>query len=694
MIDPVTLEVLRTKLEAIVADGSRTTIRTAISPLVAEAGDCSCTLYSAKGELVVGGGAVMIHFHAGTNGIGVIEKLHGGTIAEGDVFLTNDPYNGGGLHAQDVFVHIPIFAGGKLCAWVGASAHMADMGGMVPGSFSTNATEVYQEAFRMPPVRLYRQGVEQGDVWAILRTNVRMANIVEMDLRSLLSGANQVLGEIAKLIERSGRELFVAAIEELADLTEAEVRRRVLELEPGVYRAASWSEWTDEFYHVPCVLTVEGDKLVFDFHGASPQTQHFLNSKPYVITSLLGQALAPYLAADLPYNEGLFRAFEVRCEPGSILDAQAPAPIGGPHLDVGQNASEVAMRAFNLAVAASPRSRARRLLAGPAGSSGMALSTLAGRGHDGEPAGWLVMDGAMVAASAGHDRDIPQMTYQAVGSATVEIVDTEVLESWYPMRFLQRGIRPGVGGAGQFCAGRPAESSYVVDGTSELSLTIMGQRERLPIAGVGGGLPGFVTRLERQRAGSSEREWLACHQENIRLVEGDTIFIEVSNGGGWGDPLLREETTVALEVQRGLVTADEALMTYGVVVGDAAKTAEQRQRLRAERLARATPAPKPLQWNAALRIAAEGDTAPLTTSVEQRGAVAVAEQSGAPLALSPGKWTDGCPRIHNFLPASPAIDVVAYLDPGSGALLAVDVVPAGDSCSFEVAPRRWTEAAA
>jgi N-methylhydantoinase B len=692
-IDPIVLEVLRCKLEAIAEDGSRTIIRTAISPIVAESGDCSCTIYDAGGDMVVGGGAVRIHFHVGRDGIRKILELHGDTIAEGDLFLVNDPYNGGGLHAQDVFIHLPIFHNGKLAAWVGTSAHMIDMGGMVAGSFSTSATEVYQEAFRVPPVRIYRQGVEQTDIWAIIRNNIRMANIVEMDMRSLIAGANVVRDQLLKLVKEYGGALFLDVTAALSRLTEVEVRRRIGELEPGTYRAASWTEWTDELYRIPCTLTVTGDHLRFDFTGASPQTSHFLNSKPYVITSLLGVQLAAYLGRDLPFNEGVFRTFEVICEPGSILDAHAPAPIGGPHLDVGQNAMEVAIRALNYAIAASPNSRARANMAGPSASSGLGLHTLAGLGHDGEQVGWLMLDGGLVGASAGHDRDTPNMTYQVVGSGILESADIEVLESWYPVTMNSRAPRAGAGGAGAFCAGRPASFSYTVDGTDALSMTIMGNRERVPIAGMGGGLPGGTTAFGLRRVGTSVTEPMACHQDGISLVAGDTIICDLSNGGGWGDPLDRDPALVSDDVRRGLLTAEEAETIFGVVVDSPDATTTQRDMLRGQRLARAFPAATPLEWTDELRAMANGAEAPLAPGIVQRGAVAIAKGSGAPLAVSPNSWTAGCPRLMDFAGVSPDVDQVAYLDPGSGALLAVDIVPKGEGRSFDIQPDRWMEAA-
>ncbi|MEJ6010442.1 hydantoinase B/oxoprolinase family protein [Novosphingobium aquae] len=694
MIDPILLEVLRCKFEAIADDGARTIIRNAISPVVAESKDCSCAIYSAEGDLIVGGGKVQIAFHIGGKGIRVIKERHGDTVAEGDVFLVNDPYNGGGLHAQDVIVHIPVFLDGRLAAWVGASAHMMDMGGMVPGSFSTSATEVYQEAFRMPPVRLYRRGEVQDDIWAILRNNVRLPDVVEMDMRSLIAGATVVCNQVLRVIEDYSEDVFREAVKALSDLTEAEVRRRVAELEPGVYSTRSWTEWTDEFYLVPCALNVENGRLIFDFRGASPQTKHYFNSKPDVIKSILGVGLAPYLARGLPFNEGLFRAFEVITDPGSILDAQPPAPIGGPHLEVGQNAMEVGIRALNLAIAASPDARAHSHLSGPPSSSGSALHTLSGLGLKGEPQSWIMLEGALGGASAAHDRDGIEFSRELVGNGQlIDLVDVEVLESWYPIKFEGRQLRSGTGGAGEFCSGRPTSFAFTVDGTNELSLTIMGNRERLPIAGSAGGLPGNITRFTVRRSADGSVEPLACHQDGIHLAQGDTLMLSVSNGGGWGDPLLRDPALVARDVARGLFSAEEAVRVYGVVVADELATEAKREEILAERLGAAESAPRPLSWTPDLLAAAEGFNGPIAAGVEQRGSVAVSSRSGSPLALSPDNWMDGCPRIHNFTTTHPDVDIVAYLDPATGHLLLVDVVPVGTGYSSSSVPNRWVEPA-
>lgn len=691
MIDPIVLEVIRCKLEAIADDGARNVIRTAVSPAVADGGDCSCAIYDADGQLLVGGGPIVIHFHTGCNGVAKIKEMHGETLAPGDIFIVNDPYSGGGFHAQDVYVHMPVFAQDRLVAWVGLSAHMMDMGGSVLGSFSPTATECYQEAFRFPPIRLSRGGEEQVDMWNVLRTNIRLADLVEIDIRSLISGGYVTQRGLVELVEDYGHEMFSEASNELIRLTELEMRRRIGLLEPGDYSFVSWSEWTKDYFKVPCTLTVEADRLVFDYRDASPQSSHYFNSKPYVIASLLGVQIAHTMGHDLPLNEGVFKCFEVICRPGSLLDAQPPAPIGAPHLDVGMNASEVGMHALNLAIAASPQSNARSNMAGPSGGSGISLHTVVGTGLTGQPDGWLMLDGGMVGCSAGHDRDPGDTFYEGMGSgAATETIDIEVLESWYPMRVERRGPRAGTGGAGAFRAGAGTSMAYSLQGSSDLSLTLMGNRERVPIAGLGGGLPGALTEYSIRRLDGTV-EPVLCHQQGIPLEEGEAILFDLSSGGGWGDPLDRVTAMVLADVESGRITADEAKSVYGIVIGDERASQEARAAILAERLVRAEPARRPLIWNSDLQQLAEGEEAPLYIGVDQKGAVAVSVRTGAPLAVSPDHWTDGCPVIRNFIPSAKGVSIDAYLDPGSGHLLAVDVALEDQGPSFRSSPNRWTK---
>jgi N-methylhydantoinase B len=692
MIDPILLEVLRCKLESIADEGAKAVRRTAISPVVSDGGDCSCAIFDPSGGLIVGGGAVLAHFKTGSNGVAAILERHAKTLAPGDIFLVNDPYDGGGFHAQDVFVHQPVFVDGRLVAWVGSSAHMMDMGGMVAGSFAPAATECYQEALRFPPVRLARAHEEQSDIWAILRQNIRISELVEMDMRALISGSNVISNALQSLVAEYSVSTFLEAVDELNLRSESELKRRIALLEPGEYRSVSWAEWSDELYRIPSKLTVQNDSLIFSYFGASPQSLHYFNSKPYVIRSLLGVEIAARLAQDLPFNEGFFRAFEIRCEPGSILDAAPPAPIGGPHLEVGQTAVEVASNCLVLALAASRTDTAGLKLAGSGALSGLGLVTWSGLGLDGKPDAWLSTDGAAVGSSAGHDRDGADYYTTLVSRGTgSEKADVEVLEAWYPIFFERRGPLTKPSGAGRHRAGRSLSCAYRTTGSTPLRSAIMGNRERVPISGFAGGRPGGLTRFWiREQDGVVRRA--PAHSQGMALEPGEIFEFEVPTGGGWGDPVDRDPSIVEREVRLGQISVEDACSIYGVVPGDAAATKAKRDAILKARLDDAEPGRKPISGSDLDGSVPKGPGHPLYPAVEQRGAFAVSTRTGAVLALAPDHWTDGCATLRERLSDEEGIEIVTYLDPVSGYALAVDVVAQGLDRAFATLPLRWTAA--
>src|SRR5262249_44665438 len=190
---------------------------------------------------------------------------HKGSIADGDVFIANDPHTDGGLHPQDVVVQRPVFFDGELVAWVAISAHMVDMGGMVPGSSATKATECYQEALRFPSVRLFRAGVEAGDMWEVLRTNLRSFDMIEMDLRSLVAGTHVAQEKLVALFAEIGSDAFRAWARMLDEITGEEYRRRLSTLAPGRYASTAWVEIDDHVVKIPVKIPIAaGGRLEVD----------------------------------------------------------------------------------------------------------------------------------------------------------------------------------------------------------------------------------------------------------------------------------------------------------------------------------------------------------------------------------------------------------------------------------------------
>jgi N-methylhydantoinase B len=693
--DPIDLEVVRSRLEAIGEQAALAVDHTAISPTITESKDYSVTIMDPQGDLIVGAGMVLFHFGAASYSVKATIARFGDTVAPGDVFFANDPHHGGGLHPQDVMIQQPIFHDGDLIGWVGLSAHMMDMGGMVVGSFAPQATECYQEGIRCPAVRLFRRGEEMTDVWDILINNIRMSDIVEMDLRGLVAGCHSAQEQVVGLVDSIGRERFVESLRAIRELTEAEMRRRILALEDGVYKSTSWSEYGNEFYEIPCALTVEGDHMILDFEGASPQTDHYFNSKPYIIAAEFLVMLAHRIARDLPFNEGIFAPVELRCPEGTVVNANPPAPIAAAHMHVGLNAADVAMQAFNLALGASPESPARRYLAGAGFESALGNNLWSWQLPDGSTDAFLAFDGNWVGGSAGRERDGMDLGRNPVGiDAEGSIADIEILESWYPLLFTERRARPGAGGAGVHRAGGGTQLSLRPHGVDQINGTMFGMRRWLPLQGMAGGSPGACNEFLIHHSDGTVDE-LDPNSAGTPMLEGDSFQMRLASGGGFGDALDRDPDSVAADVAAGRFSADEADEIYGTVLRpdgsvDAAATTARRHEVRQERLARATAAPHPQGDRQA--PPSEAAVFPLYPGVVQQGNLAYAEESGQVLAESPHHWTDGCPVLEERRWPEGGPDVVfrTYLDPLSGRALHVEVALSDGPRSFEVNPRRWT----
>jgi N-methylhydantoinase B len=696
--DPIDLEVVRSRLEAIGEQAALAVDHTAISPTITESKDFSVTIMDPQGDLIVGAGMVLFHFGAASYSVKATIARFGDTVAPGDVFFANDPHHGGGLHPQDVMIQQPIFHEGDLVGWVGLSAHMMDMGGMVVGSFAPQATECYQEGIRCPAVRLFRKGEEMTDVWDILINNIRMSDIVEMDLRGLVAGCHSAQEQVVGLIDSIGRDRFTDSLRAIRELTEAEMRRRILALEDGVYKSTSWTEYGDEFYEIPCTLTVEGDHMILDFEGASLQTDHYFNSKPYIIAAEFLVMLAHRIARDLPFNEGIFAPVELRCPEGTIVNANPPAPIAAAHMHVGLNAADVAMQAFNLALGASPDSPARRYLAGAGFESALGNNLWSWQLPDGSTDAFLAFDGNWVGGSAGRERDGMDLGRNPVGiDAEGSIADIEILESWYPLLFTERRARPGAGGAGVHRAGGGTQLSLRPHGVDQINGTMFGMRRWLPLQGMAGGSPGACNEFLVRRSDGTVDE-LDPNSAGTPLFEGDSFQMRLSSGGGFGDALDRDPASVAVDVAAGRFSAEDAASIYGTIIDadgrlDVAATVARRDDARRERLAQANPALHP--QGARQAPASDEPSFPLYPGVAQRGNLAYAEESGQVLAESPHHWTDGCPVLEERRWPDGGPDVVfrTYLDPLTGRALHVEVALADGPRSFAVNPRRWTDAA-
>ena len=693
-VDPIMVEVFRTRLEAIGQEAGAAIENTAISPVVTETKDYSVTIFDGAGSLIHGTSKIAGHFGASMNAVAATLARHGDGIAEGDVFIANDPHSGGGFHPQDVIVQRPVFYRGKRVAWVTNSAHMLDMGGMVPGSTATQATECYQEALRFPPVRIFRAGEEVEDIWALFATNIRSFDTIEMDLRSLVAGGHVAGQKLVDLIDEIDLDCFETWSAMLDASTGREFRRRLAALEPGTYACTAWAEVGDQLYKIPCTLRAEAGSLCFDLTEAPPQIPHFVNSKPYILRASLVPTLRSILADDLPLTQSVYDAIEIRTRPGSLMDCRPPAPIGAAHMDCCIAIHSSAIHCVQLALAATAGSKTPLTAQH---FDAQATNRWSYPDQAGHTRLFTMLDGVAGGSPAAFDRDGLDMCRDRAGQASIiMLADVEVLESVYPLRFRGRSVALGADGAGRHRAGGGCLSVIEPSGEAVLSGNMAGTRGWCPTPGLAGGRPGARTSFRVVRA-DGEVEELGMQATGVVLHEGDRFELTAGSGGGFGDPLTREPAAVARDVAGGRIGAAEAEDVYGVVLTgdgepDAAATRARRQALGRQRLDRAAPPARPAPATDA--AAARSDVHALFPGIVQRGRLAVAESSGAPLATAPAHWTEGCPVLEEPYPTAGPRQLLlrSYLDPSTGHALHTELVPEGEPRSFAALPDRWARA--
>jgi N-methylhydantoinase B len=694
---PITLELLRTQLQAIADEAADTIERTAISPIVTEGQDYGAVLMRANGSMLVGGGLAVFQWVAARHAVQATMAKFGDGIRDGDVYIANDPHHGGGLHPPDVIVQRPVFVDGELAAWAASSAHLMDMGGMAVGSWSIEATECYQEAFRLPPVRVIREGEEVEDLWDVLRINVRFSEIMEMDLRGLIAGTYVAARKLQDLVrDTGGVAVFAQRADGLLETTRRAMAERISLLEDGTYCSVMWTEWGRELLPTPCELTVRGDRMSFDFAGSAEQVPFFINSKPYIIMSQFLSLVASSLGRDLPCNDGLLAQVDLHCPEGTVVNSLPPAPGTCGHMHLANNAAETMNQCLRLAIWSSPKVQDLVHLAGYDAASGHSANTFWGPGIGGELDVWMMLDGLMLGQAASPSLDGVDFTVRPVflpGKTVTQQtpLDVESYERWYPMLMESRTLQSGTYGAGQWRAGGALSYTFSARGEVEIGGSMLGQKGIVPLPGIGGGRPGSVTEFELVSA-TGERTAIGMSDPGVVIRQGEMFTLRNSSGGGWGDPLERHPGAVETDVVEGRYTEVEAESAYGVVLAggvvDEAATSELRDRLRAGRLAAAEPAPSPVD-RPALGPAELGEATAHFVEVVQRNGIAYAAASGAALAVAPGEWTEGCPRLREQA-ADGLVDVVTYLDPSTGRALYTDVSAAGWGRSFVARTDAWS----
>ena len=369
-LDPVTLAVIQAGLQQVCDEMDLSFSRAAFSPVIAEADDRSDGIYAATDGSLIAQGSKGLPVFVGVMQFStrtIIERIAAGETEapdDGDIYIVNDPYLGG-THLMDVRFAMPFYRHGRLVCWLSNTGHWPDTGGAVPGGFSASATSAEQEGLRLPPVKLFRQGVMNRDIWQIICSNIRVSEQRIGDVKAQ-AGALMVGAErLAALMDRYGDDTVAQAIAEMRDLAARQMRAMIALVPEGRYEARAFVDSdgvVNEPLTIALAVTKQGDGLRFDFAGTSPPCMGPMNSVRATTLSSVYLAMR-HIFPDVPISAGAFDPLEVTGIAGTFLDAAYPRPVSGCAAEVSQRIAEAVFAAM---VQALPD----RVTAAPAGTSG------------------------------------------------------------------------------------------------------------------------------------------------------------------------------------------------------------------------------------------------------------------------------------------------------------------------------------
>ena len=544
-IDPITLSVIQAGLQQVCDEMDLSFSRAAFSPVIAEANDRSDGIYSADDGALIAQGAGGLPVFVGTMQYStrvLIEMIAEGTVAApepDDIYIVNDPYLGG-THLMDVRFARPFFRDGEIFCWLSNTGHWPDTGGAVPGGFSASATSVEQEGLRLPPVRLFKRGVMDPEIYAIICSNIRVADQRIGDVKA--QAAALMVGEerLNALLDRYGDDVVQEAIAELRKRAEAQMRALIDEIPDGTYQSTALID-SDGVVNEPLVIKLTVDKtpghLKFDFSDSSPPCMGPMNS--VLATTLSSVYLAMrHIFPEVPISAGAFAPLEVVRPVGTFLDARYPRPVSGCAAEVSQRIAEAVFAAL---VEALPH----RVTAAPAGTSG----NFALGGYDPDTGRDFVMyqlSGGGYGGNADHDG-------LTNGCSTIGISKAppvEIMEQNFPVLYHRYAMREGSGGAGKHRGGLGLE--YEVElrrGTARASFVM--DHGRFGPQGVLGGEDGAVNVVEIKRGGEIYKPKHLSKEQDISLEPGDRVSVKTPGGGGYGDPADRDTALIRADKRLG-----------------------------------------------------------------------------------------------------------------------------------------------
>jgi N-methylhydantoinase B len=557
-VDPFTLEIVKDSLVAIGDEMFIALAKTSMSPIIYEVLDYASGLTDAKGQLLTQGNGV-------TGFIGMLsdmvkqtlKKFGNGKLKEGDIIIINDSYGGGGSHLSDVGLVMPIFYQGEIVAFSANKAHWTEVGGKDPGSFSNDATDIFQEGLQFPSVKLFNEGVINQAIVDIIEANVRFPELSLGDMWAQVAALKTGEKRVKELCEKHGKQLFLSSVDYLLDHGEQLARQELRKLPKGTFNAEGFID-DDGFgngpFKIKVEVTITDDKFVADFRGSHPQVPGPVNCS---YTALVSAVRTIFLAITNPSqdaNDGVFRPLEVITDKASVLSAERPAPVS-IYWESMLAGADLIWKA--LAPVVPHRLNAGHLLS-------VCSVVLSGLHQDtNEP--FLIVEPSVGGWGASEGQDGARGQF-CIGDGETYNVPVEVAETRYGIMVDEYSLHTDGAGAGEYMGGSGVIRSYKALSDNQMVSVTFGRNKFVPW-GIKDGQDGSPNEVYIEKA-NGEVDGPFGIYPRYPLNNGDVVKLVTATGGGYGDPFKRPGDKVAKDVKNGYITAAQAEENYGVIVNE------------------------------------------------------------------------------------------------------------------------------
>ncbi|MCC6675280.1 MAG: hydantoinase B/oxoprolinase family protein [Thermomicrobiales bacterium] len=554
-LDPFTIEIIKDGLNVIGDEMFVSLQRTSKSPIIYEVLDYCCGITDDRGHLLAQGNGVAGFLGTMTFAVqSVLDKFGRDNLKPGDIFITNDPYTGGGTHLSDVSIVMPIFYGERLVAFSANKAHWTEVGGKDPGSWTTDSTDVFQEGLQFPCVRLFAEGVPNESLFDVIGANVRTPDMSLGDAWAQVASCRLAGLRFQDLCDKHGLPAVQQAIEILLDYGEVMVAQELAKLPAGIYEAEDWIDddgLTDDPLYCRVKVTVGPDKFIADFTGSAPQAKGPINCTWTGLVSAVRLIFKALTDPHIPANEGTFRALEVICPPGTVLTAERPAPVS-TYWETMIFAADLVWKA--LAPLVPDRLSAGHFLS----VCGDVTFTI--HPDTGKPAILVEPNAGGWGASIDQDGTSGLV---CVGDGETYILPLEVTEAIYGIQVDRYEFNTAPGGEGKYQGGRGLIRDYrILSDHGGFITATFGRHKFLPW-GADGGNEGSMNAVQIRFADGREPVTVG-KTARYPLQKGDVARLITGCGGGWGDPKERDHDAVRADLRAGLISKETAREVYGL----------------------------------------------------------------------------------------------------------------------------------